>query len=985
MSIGLLFLTLVPSSRASAQYRFDHWTTDDGLPQNTIRALVQTRDGYLWFTTFDGLVRFDGVRFTVFDRNNTPGLSSNRFTALYQDKDGTLCAGTEDGSLTVYRDGLFTTLTSVEGQPTRTVMLDPMGELITCTTSDCFYLRDGKFTPVPTEHQSQQAEYYLGPSGALWKAGPTGIEERRYGRVIHYSFKIVFEAIEADVKLYEDSGGNLWVGHLAGLYRLKDGAITRYGEKDGLPPRGLLRPYSEDDDGGIWFITGRVRDPENGVARFKDGRFTFFGEASGLSKADVGHIIKDREGTIWIGTSKGLYRARKQMITAYSTAQGLAGKEVYPLLETRNGDILIGTTQWLSRFRDGRFTTLPAPKYKFVQALWEDQTSRLWIGISGGLFWYEDGKPKSAFEIVNAPNTVWAFRSDRQGNIWIGTVKGLFKFDGERTVARYTTADGLPSDDVKVIHEDRNGALWIGTYGGLARLDEGKFTAWTTRDGLASDRVRSIYEDADGTLWIGTYDGGLSRFREGRFFNYSIDNGLFNNGVFAILEDKRNDFWISCNKGIYRVGRRMLNDFADGKIQQINCVAYGKSDGMLNTECNGGRQPAGLIAADGKLWFPTQDGVAVVDPNAVTVNPLAPPVVIETIEIDRNAVAFGDSVQVKPSQTSLDITYTALSLVKSDLIRFKYKLEGLDRDWVDAGARRTAYYSYLPPGEYTFRVIAANSDGVWNDEGKSIRVIIVPPFYRTRWFIVLAIVATFGLMFFIYRYRVSRLEREQAAQHAFSRQLIASQEDERKRIAGELHDSLGQTLLIIKNRAYLGARAAGNAAPESASEQFNEISGSAAAAIDQVREISYYLRPSQLERLGLTAAIEEMLEQVAQSSGIRFDSRIKRLDGVFSPESEITFFRIVQECANNIVKHSGATRAEAIINHDEHGVDLTVGDNGTGFDPNAAQTRRITKSGFGLTGIAERVRILGGKLAIESAPGSGTIIKVRIEVRDNAK
>jgi signal transduction histidine kinase len=395
---------------------------------------------------------------------------------------------------------------------------------------------------------------------------------------------------------------------------------------------------------------------------------------------------------------------------------------------------------------------------------------------------------------------------------------------------------------------------------------------------------------------------------------------------------------------------------------------------MLNTECNGGRQPAGLIASDGKMWFGTQDGVAVVDPSAVTTNPLAPPVEIESAAIDRNPVAFTESLRIGPSQMSLDITYTALSLIKSDLIRFKYKMEGLDADWIDVGSRRTAYYSYLPPGEYTFKVIAANSDGVWNTEGKSIKIIVVPPLYRRFWFIALAIACVLSLMFLIYRARVSRLERERAAQQAFSRQLIASQEEERKRIAGELHDSLGQALLVIKNRAYIGANADGNTS--AACEQFDEISNSAAEAIDQVREISYGLRPSQLERFGLTAAVEEMLEQVAEASGIRFDFEIESLEGAFSSEAEINFYRIVQECANNIVKHSGATRAEVAISRDEQAIELMVRDNGKGFDPNASPTG---KSGFGMTGIAERAQILGGISTIESAPESGTTVRVRIE------
>jgi hypothetical protein len=293
------------------------------------------------------------------------------------------------------------------------------------------------------------------------------------------------------------------------------------------------------------------------------------------------------------------------------------------------------------------------------------------------------------------------------------------------------------------------------------------------------------------------------RFRDGKFFNYTIANGLFNNGVFAILEDKQHNFWISSNRGIYRVNRQELNDLAAGKIAQVNCIAYGKSDGMRSTECNGGRQPAGLIARDGKFWFATQDGVAVVDPERVVENRLPPPVEIESVSIDRHGVPFNQAVRMTHAQTSLDVAYTGLSLIKSDLLRFKYKIEGLDPDWIDAGTRRTAYYSYLPAGTYTFRVIAANSDGVWNTEGKSFTLVVVPPFYRTWWFGVLSAVLLSAVVFVVYRNRVSRLQARTAEQEVFARQLIDSQERERTRIAAELHDGLSQSMVIIKNRAML--------------------------------------------------------------------------------------------------------------------------------------------------------------------------------------
>jgi ligand-binding sensor domain-containing protein len=387
---------------------------------------------------------------------------------------------------------------------------------------------------------------------------------------------------------YEDSRGNLWMGDRSGVYRLREGQISRYQVNGGVAPRIPPRPYCEDGEGGIWFAGDRL-------ARFKDGRFTVYGKNGGLGALTIYCVSKDREGSIWIGTSRGLHRLRKQFITGYSTASGLLHREVYPILQSRNGDIWVGSILGLSRFRDGQFHNIPLPDpYNNLQALCEDGAGRLWAGIVGGLFRYENGKLKNLSKLVEGA-TVCTILTDLDGNVWVGSERGLFEFNGNRVTAHYTTREGLPADDIRVIHQDRQGVLWIGTPGNLSQFKDGRIINYPMAQGSARNQIRSIYEDADGTFWIGTYDDGLSRFREGRFFNYRMEHGLFNNGVFQILEDRRGYFWISCNKGIYCVSRRELNDFAAGRISKINCVAYGKRDGMLDVECNGGRLPAGII------------------------------------------------------------------------------------------------------------------------------------------------------------------------------------------------------------------------------------------------------------------------------------------------------------------------------------------------------------------------------------------------------
>jgi signal transduction histidine kinase len=581
----------------------------------------------------------------------------------------------------------------------------------------------------------------------------------------------------------------------------------------------------------------------------------------------------------------------------------------------------------------------------------------------------------------------WTMCEDRAGAYWAGSDTGVLRYRNG-VVTHYTTKDGLAGDDTKVIIPDAAGGLWLGSYGGLTYYKDGKFVAWTERDGLPGATVRALKQDADGSLWIGTYDSGLGRFKDGHFTRYTKKDGLYDDGVFQILEDDSGWFWMSCNRGIYRVRKQELNDFADGKIKTITSLAYNQSDGMPSAECNGGRWPAGVKTRDGKLWFPTMGGVAMIDPASIRTNMQPPPVVIEEMRINNQPVALESwesairspqsAIRVEPGQENFEIQYTALSFINSENLRFKYKLEGGDHDWVDPGVRRTAYYSHVAPGDYVFTVVASNSDGVWNTTGASLRITIVPRFWQTWWFYLLVMAGFTGGAVLAYRLRVAKLEREREAQEAFSKQLLDSQERERGRIAAELHDGLGQDLLIIKNRALVGLNL--KPADESVREQLEEISTATSAAIEGVRDISWNLRPYQLDELGLSKAIESIINRASRSSEARFTHEIDDLDKLFEPESEINLYRIVQECINNILKHSKATEARVIIRREASNLSLTVSDNGQGFDLEslAAQEGKQGPRGFGMTGLTERARMLGGRLSVQSAPGQGTTVSLTI-------
>lgn len=986
--LGLLLACLLACFRISAQSRFDSWTIDNGLPQNTVRSIVQTRDGYLWFTTLNGLVRYDGVRFTVFDKSNTPGIKSNRFTTLFEDAEGSLWIETEQDGLTRYANGIFTAYPgSVMELYHQIAPTQGNKQLGFWVLNDEVLAPWQNKTLTPAHAQSRSTRPTALPldlraraqnSGAAY-ANDHGLHVFRDGQWITYTTKDGLSSSKIN-SLYRDGRGNLWVGtDDAGLNRLRDGQFTVYRQQDGLPSDHIaISAACEDRQGNLWFAFAGT-----GLYRLKNAQLALYTAADGLSGSHIQAIYEDREGSIWIGTGDGgLHRWREEIVHAYAKRDGLLANNAYPILEDRAGGVWVGTWPGLNRYQGRSFIHYPDANgvpFDTVTALYEDRDGGLWVGTYGaGVQRWKDNRftPLKGLTGYDA-NGVLAIAQDRAGTLWFGTTQGLFKYEGG-ALRLLTTADGLPHNQVIVILEDREGGLWLGTRAGLARLKDNTFSVYTEQEGLSSNHVRSLYQDGTGVLWIGTYDGGLNRFQAGRFTRYTMRDGLFDNGVFQILDDGRGNLWMSSNRGIHRTSRQQLQDFADGKLHALTSVGYGRADGMLNAECNGGSHPAGVRTRDGRLWFPTQQGVAVIDPAAARPNTLPPPVLIEEFTVDNQKVAFGGGVRIQPGQERFDVRYTGLSFIKPEQVKFRYKLEGLDEDWVDAGAQRTVNYSYVPPGSYTFRVMAANSDGVWNTEGASVQIVVQPHFWRTWWFFCLAIAGIGGLAVLAYRRRVAQLERARQTQEEFSRRLLDSQEQERQRIAAELHDGLGQSLLIIKNRARMALGATTD--QEATEEQLNEISASTAQAIEEVREIAHNLRPYRLDRFGLTKTLQAILAQAARVCAIRFTAEIEPLDNLLSKQAETNLYRVVQEAINNIIKHSGAAQASLRARVEGTSVLVKIEDDGRGFVPNKEITTGQSAGGFGLIGMAERVRILGGTYTIDSAPGRGTVINIKLPI-----
>ncbi|HRH41198.1 MAG TPA: two-component regulator propeller domain-containing protein [Pyrinomonadaceae bacterium] len=964
------------------------YTTDNGLPQNTPKSLVQTKDGYIWIATFGGLARFDGLKFTVFTTTSAPQLNSNRLTCLYEDQTGVLWIGSEEGDLTSYQNGGFTSIKKSEGPPTDNTILS--------------MFRD--------------------KNGVLWIGTSLGLKtyNPQNGQFTNIDLKTI---LKSDAEKYEskrisefcyDSEGNLWiVTARAGLIRFRDGVFTNFNTDDGLPGNALIS-IKNNPKGGLWILT------TDEFGKYENGRFLLLGKADNSSplvinaenhifytyqktlyefdengkevaKHDLNDVVKsvissmlfNTEGDLLIGDDYGLIHLKKRYITVFSNTSSARWHPTTAIIEDLDKNVWISGLDKLIRWKAGRFDIF-SPLVTAVQngqvinSLAVDVDGSLWIGSLGQLIKYKDGK----FSKIENPlivKSIGALLPSQQG-LWIGSkTNGLQLFQNE-TIKNFTTDEGLTNNSISRIMQARNGEMWIGTKSGLNHLVNSQISNESNLDVLKDKYIRDIYEDQNGTFWIGTYGSGIFRLKDGKIVAITSENGLAENIVSRILVDDADNFWIMGNQGIYSVSRQSLEDFADGKIKRVYCAVYGKVDGMEVSEGNGGNQPAGWKTSDGRLWFPMIRGGITIDPSIQKSKP--PPVYIEEASLNKQKIDVKNKVEIQPDQSNLEINYTGINFTKPEQIQFRYKLDGYDIDWQDVGTRRIAYYAYLPPGTYTFKVLAINTSGIISEKEASLEIIVHAPFWRTWWFYTLIFLALSFLMFLAYRSRLRIIENKRRQQEDFSRQLISAHESERSRIAGELHDSLGQNLLIIKNWTLLILKKLPS--QDENRKQLEEISEFASQSLDETRNIARNLRPQHLQKFGLTSTIEYIIRQVKESTEIKFQTEIENIDNLFSSEAELSIFRIIQESLNNVIKHSNAKNAKIVVRQIAGKIDLTntndkveilISDDGKGFDLNANN-----KTSFGLNNISQRVGLLGGKYSIKSSVGQGTQITILLNL-----
>ena len=980
------------------QYGRQSWQSDTGLPQNTVSSVVQTSDGYLWMATEGGLVRFDGQDLRTFDSGNTREIPSDSTNSLTAGPRGQLWISTSGGL--VRRDGShFTLTTTASGLPSNMVRFTRIlrdGRLLVATAggvavSDAggFHALNGLNGDITPELVAEDA------SGTLWLASGLQLFSLPVGSVGLSQIEVA--AVGEIRSIAFNASGDLWIGGRSGL------AVLHQGKNVPLSIPGSntfsvtsLLPVSRDV---VWIGT------DAGLQRFTRGTLAHVDNPSSVTSGRVLRLFSDREGGVWVAYDLGVSRILPNSPDHLQDPIDIPG--VLSFAEDSEGDMWFGTdVGGATILREQAFSTMTTQdglSNDFIRAVFEDHSGTIWLGTNrGGLNRIAEGKVSAvrAGRGSLSSNVVLAL-AEAQGDLWIGTADGLSRMHNGR-LKLFTTADGLPDDFVRSLYTDTDGSLWIGTRNGLSHYVLGTFTSYSRLDGLGSDLIGSILRDRNGTLWVGTLNGlsrfdgttfhnlagnpvttmaedhegtlwvathasGLARMRQGAA-PVTIDSAKAGlpTEIYSILEssDKQSgdSLWLGSSKGIFRVSLSALNAFVDHQSKNLTVQAFGIADGLKISECSSGGHPAAWRLSNGTLWFATLRGAASIRPGEDYQNATAPPTTIEDVLIDDQPVLPDQALIIQPGHDRIAIHFAGLSFRAPQKLRFRYRLEGFDSDWIDAGTRRTAFYTNLPAAGYRFIVQSSLSNGIWSEVPAEFRFTIRPHFYRTIWFYWFVLLFVGLLAWLVYRSRVRIVEAQYQAVLA-----------ERTRIAREIHDTLAQGYVGISVQLEVASRLL-QVSKEAASKQLESTKEYVRSSLEDARSSIWNLRSPGAESETLPARLASAVRSFQQRTDadptLRFD-----VHGTFRPldrrvEDEI--LKITQEAMNNAMRHAYAATITVTLTYNTDWLNLTVSDDGKGFDRAAPRVGH-----YGLTGMHERAAAIGAELVIESGFEAGTTIEVK--------
>ena len=1020
--------------------KMTHLSLEEGLSQSNVRCMLQDKNGFLWIGTQDGLNRYDGYNFKVYknDPSDTNSLSDNMITCLLEDKNGFLWIGTLDG-LNKYdqRNGKFTHYfakrgdgASLQGESILSIAEDHRGNIWVGTHLgglSKFDLKAGKFKTFLHNPKDEKSisnnnimSLFVDSKGNIW-VGTFGGGLNLYNERTHDFRK--FNSIPSDKNtisndfisdIEEVDEGTLYIGTAAGITVLNINSmkinrleITTAEKK--LIQSSNIQAISKDSKDNLWFGTetdGLIfYDPSNRqIKRYYNDKNI----SSPLGENNITALCVDENDIIWAGThSAGLTKLKKtkrnfnNIFADDSKNFGLTDANIWPLFQDSKGNIWVGTNNGLNvldkndhlvkKYFHSPNNTNTISNNR-IWSINEDHKGNIWVGTQDGLnqidllknrvtrFQYSPNKKSIPFNLIKY------VYPDKDGILWLGTWgSGMIRFDPSTMsskVFHHNLEDrsSISDDVVFYINEDKNGTLWVCTSNGLNKFTKstGRFTSYvhtsTNKEGIPANAIYFILEDENDNYWLASHGGGLIRFNNsnGKFENYTEIDGLPNNVVYGILRDNSNNFWLSTNRGISKYSPK-LNRFKN----------YNTKDGLPNNECNAG---AFLKSNSGKLYFGTINGLTSFHPESLTENKDIPKIAITDFKIfdkrveNISSLVDGDKIALTYNDNYFSFEFAALDFTEPANNQYAYFLKGFDEDWIYSGSRRYAAYTHLDAGYYVFSLRASNNDGVWNNKGITIGITIAPPFWRTWWFNTFVLIFILSLVTFFFKMKMKQLKRESKLQQKFSKQLIDFQEAEKKRIASELHDGIGQNLLIITNRAQVGLM---NENVDKIKEHLAAIDETAADSIQEIRNITHHLHPNLLDKIGLTKTLQAMIHKFESSSSLSCTTSFDDIDGIFSPENEVNIYRIVQEGLNNIIKHANAKKVLISISKNKKNVLLLIQDDGIGIDQIKIQNFKISSEGFGLRSLNERVKYLNGNVLINSKRGEGTTLTITIPINHN--
>ena len=951
-------------AKAITQYSTTRWSQEDGLPQDTIRAIAQTTDGFLWIGTDEGLARFDGYDFVPMGKDREQ-LPSNSISALAAGQDGSLWVGTPYG-VTRYSQRQFKTYTVKDGLAANAVsalFVDHAGVLWIVAGGNLSRFDGAQFKNYLRERDIPLRvlrSVWEDPRHVLFLAGTNSVVRFENGR---FAAVTDASALEADFPntVIADRHGNTWITGLKGLVRQSpDGKISRFGRAEGLPYTYGVATVREDRDGNLWVGTDR------GLARLEGQRFRMLAE--GDEQSGVRCLFEDREGNLWVGTNRGLLRFRDDVFTVFGKQEGLPSDQPNIVFEDRSGDLWGGFADvGLVRFPAGdpsRAVAIGPPGAR-IYSIRQGRNGDLLVSTTEGLLRWKDGVRLSNFVPPDPQRRKRVFDAieDSTGRIWLTLPNGLGQLrEGEFKTVIPASTPVMPDGAFTTLVEDGDSSLWVGTVqDGLWHVRSEGNRLYTTADGLSGNQVRALRLDRDGTLWIGTFGGGLNAFQNGKIQRFTARYGLLSDNLLDVLDDGA-DLWLNTTRGICRVSKAQLRDFAAGRMNQLRTVNYGTSDGLRSAQAPPEIGRGVRRSSDGSLWFPTAQGIAVYSPERQTRTHAIPPVYILEMTADGRRVDGPARPVMPPGVNRVELSFAALHLGAPERLRYSYKLDGLDADWVPMGEQRRVIYNNLGRGQYQFRVRAELAGGAPGEAAYEFELL--PHYYETAWFrsLCAALVAILG--WFAYRLRIGQI-----------RSRFAAVLKERLRLAREIHDTLAQAFVGIS--AQLDALE--TCVPEDlrpAHRHLDLARRMSQHSLTEARRSIMDLRSSALHSRDLSAALKSGANSWAAGANVDVEVEVAGQLRSLPDEVEQNLLRIAQEAVANSLKHAAASKITVRLQRDGSRLKLNVTDDGRGFEPDDAFTG--TGGHFGLIGIRERAERIGGELRLDSHPGKGTEVEVTL-------